>query len=331
MMRRVQRHLTVDEAGALLCSRADLLDGEYTDRGLARALAEGRMRRVRRGWYVSADAWAGLWPESRHLLHVLAAARDVRGSAVVFAGASAAVVHGLPLYRYVPSRVEVTCETPRRHSTPDLIRHERALNEGDAVEICGLNVTSLERTVADLAAALPLEAALSVADAGLRAVAVVRQVQDEALAERWRSEMEARLESARGARGIRQARRVIAFADGRAQLPGESVSRLQLHRLGVRVTDLQVRIPAPNGGSYYPDFELGDVNAFGEFDGEGKYTDEAMRSGRTLEEVLLAEKRREDWIRGTTGRRVVRWGDREAASAPALGRRLAAFGIPVRG
>jgi hypothetical protein len=225
----------------------------------------------------------------------------------------------------------MVCETPRRHSTRDLIRHERALDPRDVVEACHLRVTSLERTVADLAGALPLEAAVSVADAGLRAAAVVRQVQDEALAERWRRDMERRLASSRGARGVRQARRVIAFADGRAQLPGESVSRLQLHRLGVRVTDLQVRVPAPDGGAYFPDFELGDVDAFGEFDGEGKYTDEAMRSGRTLEQVLLAEKRREDWIRGTTGRRVVRWGDREAGSAAALGRRLAAFGIHVRG
>jgi hypothetical protein len=330
-MRRVQRHVTIDEAAALLCSRADLLDREYTDRGIARALTEGRIRRIRRGWYVSEDAWADLWPESRHLLHVLAVARDARESTVVFAGASAAVVHGLPLYRYAPPRVEAVCETPRRHSTRDVIRHERALDPRDIVDVCRLRVTSLERTVADLAAALPLEAALSVADAGLRAVAVVKQVQDEGLAERWRRDMESRLASLRGARGVRQARRVIAFADGRAQLPGESVSRLQLHRLGVRVTDLQVRISAPNGGAYFPDFELGDVNAFGEYDGEGKYTDEAMRSGRTLEQVLLAEKRREDWIRGTTGRRVVRWGDREAASAAALGRRLAAFGIPVRG
>ena len=318
--------IDIEEAAALLRSRSDLLDDGYTERGLARAIEAGTIRRVRRGWYVPTDAWTSLWPEGRHLLEVLAVSKNARGE-LTFSHASAAVVHGLPLYRLVPTRVHAVTGTHRCHSSMGVARHERPLTTEEIALVGGLHVTSLDRTAFDLAGALPIEAAVSAVDAALRAVLVTGHDYDTGRVAEWRDAMADRLAAQRGSRGVRQARAVIAFADGRAQLPGESVSRLQLQRLGIRVTDLQVRVPAPHRGAHYPDFELGDVGAFGEFDGEEKYLDAAMRSGRTIDQVLLEEKRREDWIRGTTGKRVVRWGERDIASAARLGRRLASFGI----
>ncbi len=49
--------------------------------------------------------------------------------------------------------------------------------------------------------------------------------------------------------GIIQARFVTRFADGRAQLPGESVSRLWMAQLGIRKPELQYRV-ALGGGKY---------------------------------------------------------------------------------
>ena len=143
----------------------------------------------------------------------------------------------------------------------------------------------------------------------------------------WRGGMQERLDAAPGARGIRQVRWVSDFADGRAQLPGESVSRIQLFRLGFESPELQVPVDGPGGSRYFVDFGLKGIRVFGEFDGQGKYRDEALRSGKPLEQVLLEEKRREDWIRGTTQWRFARWEAPHIQTARALGSRLASFGI----
>lgn len=155
--------------------------------------------------------------------------------------------------------------------------------------------------------------------------AVTGNDRDERIAEEWRARM---LESAaRRSPGIRQARRVIAFADGRAQLPGESVSRVHLDRLGFRHVGLQTHIVGPDGEDYWTDFAFAKARVFGEFDGQGKYRDDDVRRGRSTEEIVLAEKRREDAIRGVTGWRIVRWESRHLSRAEHLGARLAAFGV----
>lgn len=324
------RTVTIADAAALLRSRADLCELGMHDRAIARAVAHGDLHRVRPGWYVWHSEWEHLWPEGRHLVHVLAVARDARGAPAVNAGPSAAVIHGLPLYRLAPKRVELLIATPRHiHSSPDVLRREGVLPSSDVTRVDGIPVTTLERTVVDMARSVTLEAAVCVADAALRKVAVRRNVQNEDLAAAWRDRMNGQLVQARGQRGIRQARWVVAFADGRAHLPGESTSRVQLHRIGFRDLDLQVPVPASGSGTYWLDFGLNDVDAFGEFDGVEKYTNAALRSNRTIEQVMLDEKRREDWIRGTTGRRVLRWGDADAATAAALATRLRAFGVTL--
>jgi hypothetical protein len=215
----------------------------------------------------------------------------------------------------------------RISSGDDVFRHAHRLPDEDVMSVGGLRCTTLARTVFDLIRVLPAEAALAAADAAMRSVALVGREYDESAAQQWRSEIDARLLRASGARGIRQARWIAELMDGRAQLPGESVSRLQLIRLGFRSIALQVPVRAPAGGWYFVDLGLEEVAAWAEFDGESKYLDEALRSGRSLEAVLLAEKQREDWIRGTTGRSVARWGDAHIASPRALAARLGAFGI----
>jgi len=322
------RKITIVDALALLRSRADLRESGMSDRAISKAVADGILKRVRHGWYITRQDWSNLWPEGKHLVHIVAVHRDTGSSGPVFCGVSAAVLHGYPLYRHTPEKVHVLV-TGGRHvsSVPDVMRHEGRIAADDIVSIDGMLVTSPARTVVDVARTLGLEASVSIADASLRAAAVSRNVQNDERAAAWREELSRQLRSAAGLRGVRNARWVMEFADGRAQLPGESVSRLQFHRLGVRHIDLQVRVAAPNGGNFWIDFDLLDFDTFGEFDGKTKYTDEALRSHRTIEEVLLDEKRREDWIRGTTGRRVIRWGDEHSASANALRRRLRSFGL----
>lgn len=326
-----KRRITQEEAERILRRREDLLDEGLTERALREKVMHGELHRVRRGHYVPAKTWTSLWPEGRHLLHIIAVCRDASVPPVL-SHVSAAVVRGFPLYRLDPKRVHVCVPLPRHAgSAKDVLRHELDLDDDDIEEIAGLQMTSAARTVLDVGRTVAVEAALSVADAALGAAAVTRRRQDPELAAAWHGDLERRLDALRGKPGVRKAERIVAFADGRAQLPGESVSRLRLHRLGFRDVDLQVPVPAPGGREFFCDFGLEEINSFGEFDGEGKYLDPQTRGGKSVEDAVVDEKWREDWVRGSTGRGMLRWGGDHIRTVPAFANRLAAFGVPLTG
>lgn len=317
----------VNSLDRLVRSRAELLHRGWTERRVAAAVRDGTLVALRRGWYMEAADRKGLWSEQRHHAHVIAVDRDAHGSAVM-SHTSAAVLWGLPLYRMRLTRVHMTTPTPTRiSSAPDVFRHVAPLTREDLALRHGIRCTSLSRTVFDLIRSVPATAAVAVADAAERDRGMQQGQWDTEAVLSLRQDLSQRFDEATGVRGIRQARWVAAFADGRAQLPGESVSRLHLRTLGFAAPDLQVHVPGPGGRDYFVDFGLDDVRSFGEFDGKTKYLDEAMRSGRTIEEVLLEEKQREDWIRGLTQRRFARWGSEHIATPDALAARLASFGI----
>jgi len=290
-------------------------------------VSSGRLVRVRRDRYIDATAREGLWNEGHHLVEVVAAHLNADPPGPVFWGPSAAVVHGLPLYRLTPNNVHTVILGARHGRTrAGIAQHDVPLDEDDVVEVDGIRCTSLERTVLDLACAATPEAGLSAADAALRRAAVDKHRQDPDRAEDWHARMSQRAAVIR-VRGIRQARRILDFADGRAQLPGESVSRLHLHRLGFSDLPLQVHVTGSAGDEYWLDFGFPRNRVFGEFDGEGKYVDPDLRGERTVEEAVLAEKHREDDVRGVTGWRFARWGSTHIRTSATLAVRLHAFGI----
>jgi hypothetical protein len=283
---------------------------------------------VRRGSFIDGGLWGALWPESQHLAEIAASASGFRKARVAISHASAAVLWGLPLFRHRPDRVEVTVIGLPRASTNAVVRrHLDQLPTADITAVHGIPCTSLDRTVFDVSRTLAAETSIACADAALRSLAVRNRMQDEALADAWREAMAERAAAARGARGLVRARQIIAIADGRAELPGESVSRLQLLRLGFARLTVQVPVAGPGATTYWVDIGIDDANAFGEFDGTTKYLDESLRAGSTIEEVMLREKQREDWIRGTTDRRFARWGIEHIRTPETLAARLASFGI----
>ena len=319
--------ITAPALAHLVRSRLDLLQNGWTDRGIAAAVKHGTLVALRRGWFMDAADRERLWAEQRHHAHVIAVARDARGPAVM-SHTSAAVLWDLPLYAVRLVRVHMMTAMPRRiSSAPDVFRHIAPLPDSDVTVRGGIRCTTLSRTVFDLLRVLPVAAAVALADAAERQMAERQREWDLDAVLSWRREIARRLSEAGGARGIRQARWVASFADGRAQLPGESVSRLHLHRLGFAAPELQVPVEGPDGKRYFVDFGMEDVRSFGEFDGKTKYLDEALRSGRSLEQVLLEEKQREDWIRGRTQWGFARWGSEHISSPAALAARLAAFHI----
>jgi hypothetical protein len=90
-----------------------------------------------------------------------------------------------------------------------------------------------------------------------------------------------------------------------SESPGESISRVQFHLLGFPPPELQVPFYDEQGLIGYADFYWPELDLVGEFDGDVKYLGETYRRGRLPEEVVKAEKDREDRMR-----RVVRAFDR---------------------
>lgn len=310
----------------MLLSRDQLRASGASDRRLHEDVDSGRLIRLHRGSYVSAQQWNELWGEGRHLLKVLAVRAASPGSGPVFTHVSAAVLWGLPLYRMGDRPVQLMVDG-RRHSRviAGVVRRDLQVSEHDIVEIDGLRLTSPTRTVFDVARTGTLEMAVACADTALRRASVLGRTVDADAEAEWRSDA---LAMARpGLRGVRQAREVLEFADGRAQLPGESVSRVRMLQLGYSRYDLQVPVRGSAGDQYWLDFAFLRSRVFGEFDGEDKYLDPSMRTASSTQEALLAEKLREDDIRGVTGWGFARWGHEHIRTADALGRRLLAFHV----
>ncbi|WP_292833971.1 hypothetical protein [Microbacterium sp.] len=322
------RHVDIATVRRLLRSRDDLIVEGFTARGIERAVAAGELHRVRRGWYMAGADWSELWPESRHLVHVVAV-NDSARVPLVFALTSAAALHGLALYRVRAERVHTVHPDAARRSEGDVVRHRAWLEDADVVGVDGILCTSIPRTAYDLARLTSAEVALVGVDTALARIGGDPRRYDEDAAAQWLGGLTARLDGAGAVRGIRHARMLLGVADGRSQQPLEITTKLQLRRLGFRQPRLQVPVAAPERGAYWMDIAIDEADAFYECDGETKYTDEAMRSGKTLEQVLLAEKHREDWVRGVTGRRVLRGGTPHSATPAALAARLRDFHVAI--
>lgn len=324
--------MDVPEARGHLLSRSRLEATGMSPRRLAGAVEAGELRRIHRGWYVPDATWRAAYSEDRHLLRVVAAHERRRGTDAVFSFVSAAVLHGLPLLRLRPQRVHVSgARTNGLVAGGDRIvaRHEIEVPIHDRTVVCGIPCTTLSRTVADVIRLAPEAAGLAIADAALHQVAYTartRTYDDDADAA-FRREVAEHVARHPRARGVRLGRRVLTFADGRAETAGETLCRLFLRDLGFTALVPQVPVRAPRGGWFWIDIGLEAVPAWFEFDGRGKYTDPALRGAVDLEAVLLAEKEREDWIRGTTGRPFVRAGQAHLESADTLGERLAHFRV----
>ena len=331
-------------AKTLLLRTVDLVRNGLDDRGIARAVATGELIRLRLGWYLSREHWEELGIEDRHLTALVAAQHESAGRHV-YSHRSAATLLRLPVWSsWLPGSPPAARQgagdpllthivaRPGASSASGscLVRHRMALNDADVGSVAGYACTSPERTVFDLARTEPFALALASADAMLsRSVRRGRTI-DTRSWESWRERMLERAADVPGGRGTVAARVIAHLADPRSDSVLESVSRLRLLQLGIDV-EQQVPVPAESGSTLYLDFHFVGLRVFGECDGRSKYTDPILRGSRTAEEVVYAEKRRHDWIVGTTGMRVIRWGAADVRTAARFADRLRAFGVPVPG
>ncbi len=280
------------------------------DSRLRRACASGELTRVATGVYIPAALWNRLSADDRFLAVVHAAA--LRFPQEVFSHRSAAALWGLPITGAWPPKAETSVSRAEGgRSNRGVIRRAVGL-PASVTEIDGVRVTTLGRTVVDAASVGTFEEGVAFADRALRMNPSL-QLADE-------------LASA-SPTGRERARRVVAFADGRAESAGESLSRTAIMMLGFAAPQLQVALHDDSGFVGRVDFAWPEHAVVGEFDGAGKYLREEWMNGRSAAEVVIAEKRREDRIRAL-GLRVARWGWSEARSPRVLELRLTAAGVP---
>ncbi len=237
------------------------------------------------GAYVDRVEWSAIKPYERYRLRVIACAR--LAPATVFSHDSAAVMLGLPLPNKRSLAIHArTGATSGGRSGAVIRRHGLGLDP-DAVIIDGVNVTSLALTMADVAGSCDLVGAVSLVDAGLARSGAPTKEDVIRVAEQ--------LGDPRRQKVIR---RTIEFADARSKSPGESISRAQIHALGLSRPELQVEIRDREGLAGVVDFYWPDLRIVGEFDGLVKYgEDREYGVDRSASDILVDEKRREDRIR----------------------------------
>ena len=218
-----------DRQGVL--SRQELRCAGVSDAGLARALARGRVVRVRRRVYALAPLPVlprflvtdhGVDPS---VVPVVRAALLELGPAAAAAGRTAAVLRGWGLLHEPRRAVEVV--VPHGHDCSPLgvrARQARSLRAEDLVPLRGLAplpVTTAVQTVLDCALTLPRLDATVVADSALRAGDVALDELREAVAR-----LPGRREAAR-------ARRVVEGCDPECGSVLESVQRVRMVLAGL--------------------------------------------------------------------------------------------------
>jgi hypothetical protein len=205
--------------------------------------------------------WAANDPVRSHVLSVLAA-RAVVGRDAVASHHSAAVLHRLSLIsEQPPSTVTLTLPPPRRWNRADpadVVFHAAELPQQHVIQLYKLPVTAVARTVVDLARRLPFREAVVVAD--------------DALSQEKNTKHELRKVPGTCARwpGAKQARKVIDFADERADSPLESVARVVIAEAGLPPPELQATIHGPDF-AFRVDFLWKDQKVVLEGDGLLKY------------------------------------------------------------
>jgi hypothetical protein len=276
----------------LVSRRALLAQGLSDDqvRGLVR---RGALRRVRPGVY-AADVGA-----PPHL--VALGAVQLSAPSAVASHRSATHVYGLPLARPW-ERPELT--RPDRYShLIGTLTHRYRLDPCDVTVVDALSVTSVARTLVDVARVVPLAEALVPMDAALRREMVTR------------GECTAVIDRLPGVNYRWRARAMVRLGDPLSESPLESFSRGQLVEAGIPRPVLQVRLGDASGTAFFADMFWPEWGIVGECDGRVKYEGPAAAP-----DALWREKRRQEWMEAH-GLTVLRWGWREVDRAP---KRLAA-------
>lgn len=279
---------------------------EYEIRAMVRS---GELTRTRHGGYLR--GLVGSAEDAHHAL--IATTVPSLASDSVLSHQSAGLLWGLPVPRRMLDKVHSTrLGASGGNVTETLHSHRRELSQHQVQIVAGYQVTALARTAVDLASRTLRHESLAVLDAALRLGCSPLDLAEE-------------LDAAARRRGVGQVRWALPHADGRAESPGESISRYWMIVGSLPMPELQFELRDEQGILLgRTDFAWPDHQIAGEFDGRIKYDGSLGSGDQDLAEVIMAEKRRETNIFFANWR-VIRWGMRELDNGPAFARRLSGY------
>lgn len=241
---------------------ADLGISAHRIRRLADA---GEFVRLSRGVYVSAadHRQAAADPARAHALTVAGYLRLSPG--LVASHWSAARIHALAMLPGDEHPVTLTrpSTSPGSSTGRACLVRKAALPAGHVTEVYGVRVTTVARTVADLARTTAFRDAVVAADSAINTLKTTKRAVADVLATcpRWP--------------GIMAARQVLAFANGLTESPLESAARVLFAERGLPAPELQVSLSSPVDGSFLGrvDFLWPRLATIAEVDGDLKYED----------------------------------------------------------
>jgi hypothetical protein len=194
------------------------------------------------------------------------------------------VLWGLPMLAAWPPEVHFLSERASGGRSYQGIRnHAVGFDSDDVTMHEGAPVTTVERTVVDLAARLDVKSAVAVID---RALAVDRfgRFPPMATKQRLLHNWERRLPFRESVR----ARALIGFGTDHSGSTSESASRVNIALNGFHEPILQRRFVI-DGHDYDTDFFWLDFNSVGECDGKSKYFAPLLLWGRTTAQGVVGE------------------------------------------
>lgn len=295
---------------------------QYDDHAARRAAGRGELVRVHRGVYADAAEWQAATPRERYLAVCRGYAAS-RPEPPVLSHESAAAAWELPHVGRQPDSIHVSTDERRHGRGSSRVRvHLARLAPDEVVWHDGVLVTSLARTIVDLAATSDVFTAVASIDHVLHVDRFGRR-----RTELTRDALLDALDHAAPFRGEVRARVRVEFAETGAATPAESTSRVTMAQIGTPPPTLQKHYICESG-EYDTDFHFEEADAIGEVDGKQKYLDPAYRDGRTADEAVYREKIREDELRARC-RAFGRWPMAVGMRPDLLRPRLVALGVRV--
>jgi hypothetical protein len=264
----------------------------YTSVGLSRLVARGDRVRVRKGSFMDGRLMIEGSPEAQHAVLARAVSAGYRSPHAI-SHTSALAVHALPLLNITSDNVHLTLTGAGHPRSRPGLRVHPELPDLVARRHNGCRVVHPSVAVVQAAAMAGIAAGVAAADAALAGGQVTME------------DLKIALRLARLGPGKADARAVLELADGLAESPGESWTRVIFASLGLPTVEPQVEIRDERGVFVgRVDFLFRAQRTIVEFDGLVKY---AGAEGR---QALADEKRREDRLR-SLGYQVVRltWRD----------------------
>jgi hypothetical protein len=279
--------------GVFLTSEA--LDLGYDDKSISAAVRNRLWHRVRRGAYTMMGDWAAADAAMRHRILCRAVLRTHRDRVMV-SHVSSLVERGVATWGIDLKRVHVTrLDGGAGRIERDVVHHEGVAPDADVDEVNGIRLVRPSRGVVETLSGCDVERGLIVADSALNQALVTPDElwTDFRAMERWP--------------GTRSLQLVLRLADARAESPGESRVRYICwsHGLPAPQTQFEVRDEHANVVAV-TDFAWKEHGLLGEFDGRTKYG-RLLKPGQRPEDVVFAEKEREDLVRELTGFGMVRF------------------------